>query len=248
MLRKGPSRRRSGPQPRDEPDVAESTDSVTDEKPPKRISNTSAEIVSATLLGIASIVSAWCALQANRWSTEHARGFAEVERTQFENVRLAAVASRLTLIDVVTFLELVRALEADNPRLRAFIRDNARGEFRPALEAWLRAAAQKDAETQRSGVGLGTPFERPEYRLAVQDEVDGLQRRAAESARAMAEATSNTDAYVRQSVNLALALFLIGIARGFDVRNVRLALLTVAGAALLGIIAFLARLPVAPAA
>ena len=92
------------------------------------------EIVAAILLSLATVLAAWGAYQATRWSGEQADAYAESAALRASAGRQAAIASRQIQIDVTAFLSWAQAKATDDDRLADFLR----ARFRPRIRAGLR--------------------------------------------------------------------------------------------------------------
>jgi ribosomal protein S18 acetylase RimI-like enzyme len=65
------------------------------------------DIISAALLGVATLASAWCAYQSGLWGGEQTRNLAKTSALHIEALRQASEAETLQLVDVNTFLSYV---------------------------------------------------------------------------------------------------------------------------------------------
>ena len=181
------------------------------------------EIVAAVLLSLATVLSAWGAYQATRWSGVQANSYAEAAALRAEGGTHGTAASRQIQIDVATFLAWADAAERSDTRLAEFIKGRFRPEFKPAFDAWL-ASGSVDA----AGLPAGTPFALPEYKLAEQALADA---KIADADRALLEAQDAnqiSDNFVLTAVLFASVLFFAGMAARFRPQWIRWAMLCVA--------------------
>jgi hypothetical protein len=181
------------------------------------------EIVAAVILALATVLSAWGAYQATRWSGEQANNYAKSAALRAQASGHGLAASRQIQIDVATFLTWANAASQNDQRLADFIESRFRDEFKPAFGAW-RLSGSPDA----TGLPEGTPFQLPEYRLAEQAVADDLQQQADQ---ALLDAQSNnqiSDNFVLTAVLFASVLFFAGIAARFRSRPIRVSMLAVA--------------------
>jgi hypothetical protein len=180
------------------------------------------DVFAAILLALATILSAWGAYQATRWSGEQADAYAESAALRAEAGKHDRRANALQQVDVETFLDWVQARTTGNDQLSDFIATRFRTEFRPALDAWLATA------TEPEQVPAGTPFDLPAYSLA--------EARLAEDASARADAALEdarrfnqiSDNFVLTAVLFASVLFFAGIASNFRRPAIRRGMLGVA--------------------
>ena len=181
------------------------------------------EVVAAVLLALATVLSAWGAYQAVRWSGEQANSYAEAAALRAEGGSHGTVASRQIQIDVATFLAWADAAEQRDTRLADFIKTQFRAEFKPAFDAWL-ASGSLDA----AGLPAGTPFAQPEYKLAEQALADAKIAEADAALLDAQRANQISDNFVLTAVLFASVLFFAGIAARFRPQWIRWAMLAVA--------------------
>jgi hypothetical protein len=181
------------------------------------------EIVATILLSMSVVLSAWAAYQATKWSGEQADGYAQSAALRAEAGGHSNAASRQIQIDVTTFLAWSQAAAQDDQRLADFLRSRFRPEFVPAFDAWLNGGS-RDAQ----GLPAGTPFDRPEYKLAEQAAANDLLEQADA---AMADAQRNNeigDNFILTAVLFASVLFFAGTAAKFRPPWIRWSMIAVA--------------------
>ena len=181
------------------------------------------EIVAAILLALATVLSAWGAYQATRWSGEQADAYASSAALRASASRQGTVASRNVQVDVSTFLAWAEAKARGDERLATFLESRFRPEFRAPFQAW-RANATADDQ----GLPAGTPFEQPEYVIAAQVMADELN---ADADKALAEARYDnqiSDNFVLTAVLFASVLFFAGTAAKFRPQWIRWSMIAVA--------------------
>jgi hypothetical protein len=187
------------------------------------------EILAAILLSLATVLSAWGAYQATRWSGEQANGYARSAALRADSARHGTAASRQIQVDVQSFLAWSAAKAGSDERLATFLRDRFRPEFATAFDVWAQSAA-KDA----AGIPVGTPFDSGAYVLAEQKTADDLYAQA-DAALVLAQRDNQTgDDFVLTSVMFASVLFFAGIASRFRVPIVRWALIGLGGVVFVG--------------
>lgn len=194
------------------------------------------EIVASALLAAATVASAWCAYQASLWNGEETRTLARATVTQFASSRRTTVANRNLTVDAATYLEYLAADLRGDTKVAGFLRQHARPELKPALEAWIadKAAGRSD---------LPNPFIRPEYRLADEAAALELDAQAEAEIGQAAAANARNDTYVLHTVLFALSFFFLGATSQARRRGTRRAML-VFGALIFALsVISLARLP-----
>ena len=180
-------------------------------------------MVAAILLALATVLSAWGAYQATRWSGEQANSYAQSASLRAESGRHGTAASRQIQIDVATFLAWADAKAKQDERLATFLEERFRAEFKPAFLAW-RSGAPADA----SGLPSGTPFDQPEYKLAEQAAADAKLAEADAALLDAQDANQISDDFVLTAVLFASVLFFAGIAAKFRPQWIRWAMLAIA--------------------
>jgi hypothetical protein len=185
------------------------------------------ELIAAIMLSIATVVTAWSAYQATRWSGDQAENYTSASATRTESVRASTEANRQVLIDVATFLNWLDAEQSGDHALANDIHVRMRQEFLPAFDAWLAAAPA-------GSIPDGTPFELPEYRLAAEAESKRLENKAAVLFEDGNKSNQVSDDFVLAAVLFASVLFFSGLAGTFDSLRAQV-LLLILGAVMLGV-------------
>jgi hypothetical protein len=185
------------------------------------------ELIAAIMLSAATVVTAWSAYQATRWSGDQAESYTEASATRTESVRSSTEANRQVLIDVATFLNWLDAEQSGDHALANDIHVRMRREFLPAFDAWL-------ATAPAASIPDGTPFELPEYRLAAEERAKRLEAKAAALFEDGNESNDVGDDFVLAAVLFASVLFFSGLAGTFDSLRAQVFLL-ILGAVMLGV-------------
>jgi hypothetical protein len=167
------------------------------------------ELIAAIMLSAATVVTAWSAYQATRWSGDQAESYTEASATRTESVRSSTEANRQVLIDVDTFLNWLDAQQTGDRALADDIHVRMREEFLPAFDAWLATAPP-------GSIPDGTPFELPEYRLAAEEKAKQLEVKASRLFADGNESNQVSDDFVLAAVLFASVLFFSGLAGTFD--------------------------------
>lgn len=181
------------------------------------------EIVAAVLLALATVLSAWGAYQATRWSGEQADAYASSAALRASASRQAAVASRQIQIDVSTFLAWAQAKASGDDRLATFLQTRFRAEFGPAFDAW-----RTNPTADGQGLPAGTPFDQPRYVLAAQVKADELNADADKALLDAQDANQISDNFVLTAVLFASVLFFAGTAAKFRPQWIRWSMIAVA--------------------
>jgi hypothetical protein len=200
---------------------------VSEQTPETRRRDRRVEMIAAILLSCATVLTAWSAYQATRWSGDQASDYTTASALRTESVRASTLANRQVLIDVETFLNWLDAQQQGDVQLADDLHSRMREEFLPAFDAWI--ASAPDAE-----VPPGTPFALPEHRLAAEEQAKRLEARAAATFADGTEANETGDDFVLAAVLFASVLFFSGLAGTLDSLRPQVLLLSLAGLMLVG--------------
>ena len=185
------------------------------------------EIVSAIMLGLVAMATAWSGYQSARWGGVQSTKYSEASALRVESTRASTLAGQQTQIDVALFSNWINAFASEDEPLEAFYRERFRAEFLPAFDAWLATKPANNPEAPSS------PFAMPEYRLAATQQSQDLEQQASETFEEGKAANQQSDDYILNAVILASVLFFAGIAPRFDWLPVRVAVVIVALALLI---------------
>jgi hypothetical protein len=197
------------------------------------------ELGAVLLLALTTVATAWCGYQAARWSGEQSQSYARASATRVKAQQAATQAGQLRIDDLLYFNEWLDARRTGDERLAAIYRRRFRPEFVPAFRAWI---AQRPFTNPRAIPG---PLYMPQYRpadLARSTRLDAAADRLYEEG---TTAKDHDDRYILATVFFAAVLFFAGISLRLDWRPLRVAILGLALAMLLGGVGFVLTLPVA---
>ncbi len=176
------------------------------------------EVMTAMVLSLATVGSAWCVYQSARWSgvqTFHLTAAAAAGRKSTE---AALLAMQLRTFDAQMLISYLEAEARHDERMRDFLLDRFRPEMHVATEAWLKTDPFNSPTAPKS------PFKMDEYK---QPETAESERQQAsfddEYARAQL-ANRTSDTYVLLTVLFASVLFFAGTSGTFNGRRVRYAM------------------------
>ena len=197
------------------------------------------ELASVLLLALTTLATAWCGYQAARWSGEQSQHYARASATRIKALNASTRAGQLRLDDLNYFNGWLDARQAGNTQLAAIYRRRFRPEFVPAFRAWI---AQRPFTNPRAIPG---PLYMPQYRSADLARSERLDAAADELYAEGTQAKTNDDRYILSTVFFAAVLFFAGISLRLDWRPLRIIVLGLALALLLGGVGFVLTLPLA---
>lgn len=192
------------------------------------------------LLGIATVGTAWCALQSQLWSGEADRisNVAAAERA--EASRLFGLATQTISYDGTTVASYAQAVSSNNPGLQTFYRTTlVRKGFLTYLDAW-------EAQIKSGGTPDNLMDNKP-YLDQVLGPYRTSQAQADLDAKSAEDAGRVGDLYVLSTVLLAVSLFFAGVTASFRSPSLRIALLAACLLTVCISAVRLADLPIAPA-
>jgi hypothetical protein len=180
------------------------------------------EFIAGFLLLAAGVASAWNSYQAERWSGVQSTRYTHANALRVDSARASADADSLREIDVIAFSGWLEAYAAGNKQLERFYRDRFPAEFLPAFNKWFAA------HPLMAPGSAPTPFSLPEYRLEATERAKKLEAEAVQVFSEGQVANEHGDAYVLNSVVLALVLLFAGISQQFNSPIVKVTLLCTA--------------------
>jgi hypothetical protein len=197
------------------------------------------ELVSVFLLALTTLATAWCGYQAARWSGEQSQHFARASAARIRALNASTRAGQLRIDDLNYFNGWLDARQAGNKELAAIYRRRFRPEFVSAFNAWI---AQRPFTNPRAIPG---PLYMPQYRSADLARSAKFDAAADELYTEGTQAKTNDDRYILATVFFAAVLFFAGISLRLDWRPLRIVVLGLALALLVGGAGFVLTLPVA---
>jgi hypothetical protein len=217
-------------------------DTASDPRPPGRGGGgpkaSRVEAVATVILALAAVATAWSGYQASRWHGEQAIAFSHANAARLESTRASNLADAQTEIDVATFTQWVDAYARHETRLADFYRRRFRGEFQPAVAAWVATHPLKNPNAPL------TPFAMPDYRLAAAARADRLEMAAEAAAAEASRDIQVANDYVLAVVLFSAALFFGGISTRLQRPRPRAVVLGVGCAVLVGTLVWVATFPI----
>jgi len=196
------------------------------------------EIWEAVLLAIATVLTAWSAFQATKWSGVQADNYSRAAASRAEAVKAEDDGDTIENIDTELFLQWLQAhnderqsdpdqasasagaYRPDPGSLSGFLYERFRDDFKVAFDAWMQQQPFERAEAAR------TPFELPEYQIAEWEAADRFEAAADEYAQDARQANQNGDNYVLVAVVFASVMLFAGIGSKLDTVPARVILFT----------------------
>jgi hypothetical protein len=200
------------------------------------------QICEAVLLALVTIAAAWAGYSAARWNTASRVEIAESATLRNLATRASLSAISLRNFDASTFNAWYIAFTLGNHQKQVIAERRFRPTFRVAFNAWM---ATDPLHNPHAPPG---PTYMPQYKLAAQQRVVVLDRKANARFNEGNHAGAVGDDYVRITVFLAAVLFMVGIGSSFKLHGIRYALIVFGSILLIVSVVLLAHQPVTPAA
>jgi hypothetical protein len=191
------------------------------------------EFVAVLLLSLTTLLTAWSGYQAARWSGDQSQLYAKASATRIRAQQQNTLAGQLRIDDLLYFDGWLNATRTGNKRLATAYLRRFRSEFLPAFDAW------------RVQTAIPGPLYMPQYKLAAARRARVLDGEADGRFAEGTQAKSNDDRYILSTVFFAAVLFFAGISLRLEWRPLRIVVLGLAAAMLIGGGIFVASLPVA---
>lgn len=212
-----------------------------------------AELIATIMLGLATVLAAWSAFQAAKWSGRQAIAFSEAGAKRVLASTYATGADQRRALDANIFIAWAQAVASEEraSELRAhgyqpkvgtlsnFFFRRFPPELERATKAWL---ATRPFRTRQAPA---TPFEMPEYRLPSSETAKRLFDQAEGRAADARLFNLRSDRYVALTILFATVLFLSGIATKVEGRLIRRVTLGLSLVILVGSVVVLLTFPVA---
>lgn len=178
------------------------------------------ELIATFVLAIATVLTAWSAFQATKWSGVQANSYAAAGAARTESTKASTLAGQQVIIDVGLFQEWVSAVAvADDPRQyivddvyqppldteEGFVHNLFPDRLKVAFDAWLAT------EPLRTEGAPSSPFEMDEYVVESRDQAEELEARADGLSGTARQANQRSDNYVLLTVLFASSLFFAGV-------------------------------------
>lgn len=214
------------------------------------------ELLATLLLAMATVLTAWSAFQATKWSGTQAIHFARASALRTDSAKAAGRANAQQIVDVSTFVSWLSALaderranpnastgpdgsyQPDPTSLSGFLFARLRPEFQRVVEQWL---AERPLQNPQAAP---TPFALPSYQLAEQATANRLEGEADLQATLARRDNQRGDNYVLATVLFASVLFFAGVTDKLKATRSQMITLGLAVVVFIGGIAFLATFPV----
>jgi hypothetical protein len=195
------------------------------------------EVVEVLLLSVVAIVTAWSGDQAASWDGEQTRLYAAATSDRFDAEELDSAAVAELTNDTSLTTAWLEAAVAGDAALQAALEKRMTPSYKRAFDAWVATDPLENPDAPAS------PSKMPQYRNPFREKARALNASAETKHAEGTTAREHGEKYVRNTVLLAMVLFLAAIAQRFTDPLLRGVLNGLALAILVFALASLASLP-----
>ena len=179
------------------------------------------QVVTAIMLGVVAVATAWSGYQATRWAGEQSTLYAQASALRVESTRDATLAGQYKLFDSIIVNNWINAYVQGNTKLAKIFQRRFRPELQVAFAAWM---ATNPFNNPNAPPG---PLFMPQYKVSQDTLANQLDAQAAATFDKGQVAKEQGDAYVLNTVFLATVLFLTAIAENFTWNRIRAVILAI---------------------
>jgi hypothetical protein len=182
------------------------------------------EILEAVVLAFVAVSTAWSGYQAARWDGRQAELYATASTLRVEADQALTLGGQQRLLDVTTFNTWIQLQKEGRHGLAALYVRRFSPEYKVAFDAWIAAHPFSNPDAP-PGPGF-----MPEYVNPQIEQGKTLNEQANAAFEDGTAARGIADDYIRTTVVLASVLFLLALSQRFQIRQVRIGVLVLAGA------------------
>jgi len=196
------------------------------------------EPVTALLMALATLSTAWCSYQSAAWTRKANRLMNEFNSLERRAGLLTMQGMQQATIHTAMFMQLLAAQQAGNEKLVNFYVERFPPDVRKAYDAWM---AQKPFENPKADPH---PFVPNLYEVRGTREAADANAKAANSLQEARNAGSLSGQYLANTVLFAAVLFFASASGKFEQRRVRLVSFSFAAAVFIFAVVRTAMLPI----
>jgi hypothetical protein len=181
-------------------------------------------LVFLVILLLTTFLSAFCAFQANSWSSITSGKYQEATRLRTDSVKAYNDGNTRLLIDISVYITWADAATRGETARAQTIASRFTPEFKNAFQAWRAETLDLPSGT----IPNGTPFTRPEYHLVERDRGVLLEENATAAFIEAQQASDVSSGYILTTLIFAIVLFLCGVGEKWEDRRLRIVILAAA--------------------
>ncbi len=177
------------------------------------------EFISAVVLALATVATAWCAYQSTLWGGDETKYRAAANTATTRAGQASSAALQQTSFHASLFIDWAAAISTENKLLADFLYQRFPPALKSASDAWLATQPLQNPDAPSS------PLVMPEYQLPESAEAASWTAEATAQWNQAEQADQIADRYVLLTVLFASVLFFAGIAGKFQSRLIDVAML-----------------------
>ena len=159
------------------------------------------ELVAVILMSVTTVLTAWTAFQASKWSGDMSISFNQASAARVDAGRYEGEANRQSTIQVSLYISWVQAQSSGDPKLADYMRANFPEPLASAMNAWLELEPLTNLSAPK------TPFDMPEYvQLSGEKAVEAVSLAQIKTEKAL-ESNKHSDNYTVLTILFATVLF-----------------------------------------
>lgn len=181
------------------------------------------EILEAIILGIVALATALSGFQAALFDGESAKEYATASRLRVEASNASLTSNQEAIYNAANFTAWLQAYDAKDESLMSLLERRFLPNYKEAFDQWVELAPWTDPDTPPG------PRYMPAYEDPMAEKAAELTKESTHAFDLGVETRLIAEKYVRVTVILAAALFLVAIGQRFKIRGVRWSVNAVAG-------------------
>lgn len=179
------------------------------------------EILTAVLLALIVVSTAWSAYQSTLWGGIQTFLLVDSSRARMNAGALTIQQGQYSTVDAMIFIQYIDALHNNDQNLTKFYFERFRPDFKPAVQAWLETNPLEDPSAPPH------PFVMTEYKKTFAEEAEKMNELAESKLDEANQANQNSDTYVLFTVVYASILFVGSITTRFSSKRLNLICLVI---------------------
>lgn len=195
------------------------------------------ELIATILLSVATVLTAWSAFQAAKWSGVQTLQLNDATAKRAESIKVDNAGGQKQAIDIAFFDNWVEATAEAKEDLAGYHEARFSDELRVAFMAWARLPEDLEDEPE-------SPFEMDEYQIPEFAAAEALLAEGDALAATARESNQRSDNYVLLTVLFAAVLFFAGVSGKFSSLRAQRVMVGLATVLLLVGVALLVTFPV----
>jgi hypothetical protein len=195
------------------------------------------EVCEAILLALVAIATAWSGYQTGKWDGHQASLYSLSSKYRVQANTAITLSGQQRLYDTNTFGFWLQSKAQGNEEDAELFERRFRPEYRSAFRAWL---ALDPFNNPKAPPG---PIFMPQYKNAAAEVAAAKEQQAGHAFDEGTKAREKADKYLRNTVLLAMVLFLTALAQKFKFQSVRVGLLVLCAVLLVVALFYLVKYP-----